>query len=183
MALFGGSAAWKRMSHRVVSTFIMGLLLSPTLASTAERPQGSTLTPQIFLAQAGSAGGTIGKQDKSLSGEERAEPPRRAPAQKPRAASGPAKEAEPSRSADSRCRNIAGAWTWTSSLPTVGIALKSDGRAEATNGSIGRWSCAGGIFTVTWQNGVVDRLVVSETGTTMSGTSGFLGVTITATKI
>jgi hypothetical protein len=158
---------------------LMGVVLRflITAAVASALPVGN---PAPVFAQAGSTGGTVGKQGKSLSSE--TESPGSAPARKPRAAAGPAQTAGPSRGADIRCRNVAGVWTWTSSLPSVGIALTADGSAKATNGSTGTWSCADGMFTVTWQNGVVDRLVVSEIGTTMSGTSGFLGVTITATK-
>lgn len=78
------------MPRLILSAFIVGLLSLLTLANGAERPQGSTLAPKIILAQAGSTGGTIGKQGKSVSGgEETMESPRPKPIQKPRVSTAP----------------------------------------------------------------------------------------------
>jgi hypothetical protein len=60
------------------------------------------------LAQAGSTGGTIGKQDKSVSGGEEADRPRAAP--QPKRAAANTREI----SSGAACGRIVGTWNWPS---------------------------------------------------------------------
>jgi hypothetical protein len=88
------------------------------------------------LAQAGSIGGTIGKQDKSISGGEEADRPRAAPHPKR-----PAAKAQETSSGHS-CSRIVGTWTWY--LGTSESVFHKDGTARhSTSGATGKWTCAG----------------------------------------
>ena len=57
--------------------FAWAMIAAPSYAHSSESMRSVPDVPPIVLAQAGSTGGTIGKQDKSLSGGEETPPPRR----------------------------------------------------------------------------------------------------------
>jgi hypothetical protein len=97
------------------------------------------------LAQAGSVGGTIGKQDKSISGGEEADRPRtalhpRQPAAKARATS-----------SGHACRSIAGTWSsWASGqFGPNDTRFNADGTITHPT-SKGTWSCENGQYTHVW---------------------------------
>ena len=99
----------------------------------------------LALAQAGSIGGTIGKQDKSLSGSEEADRPRTPP--RPKLPAAKARETPSGHS----CRSIAGTWSsWAS-----GQFGPNDTRFNA-NGTIthptskGTWTCENGQYMHVW---------------------------------
>jgi hypothetical protein len=102
-------------------------------------------------AQAGSTGGSIGKQEKSISGSEDTEvsPPakkqkeernRRAPA------------TAPGRDSDTSCRSIVGVWTsWASGLYGKGdTRINGDGTITHPS-SKGTWSCKAGEYVHVWE--------------------------------
>jgi hypothetical protein len=116
--------------------------------------------PPSALAQAGSFGGTIGKQDKSISGGEEAEKPRATPAPKLPAAKG--QEASAGRS----CGKIVGTWSWY--LGVSQSVFHKDGTAlHPASGTPGKWTCAGNTVNVVWGSGGAartDRITVAQDG-------------------
>lgn len=115
------------------------------------------------FAQPGSTGGTIGKTDKSESGGGRTPP------EEPQ----PRKQSGATRSAPaSSCSRMPGSWSWFNGVTVVirpgGTA--SDGRHTAT------WSCANGSVVMRWSHGYTDRLSLSQDGTHLQGTNGFVTV-------
>lgn len=129
-----------------------------------------------ILAQAGSAGGTIGKQGKSISGEEERRPQKQAkPKSQSRAADAP-------RPAGFRCADVVGQWTWSALGGTTTVSFRSGGTANATNGYHGTWTCSDGAYAVTWQNGTTDRFRLSSQGRTLSGNSSVMGAGISGSR-
>ena len=112
------------------------------------------------FAQAGSIGGTVGKQDKTISGSEEADRPRAAPPPKP-----PAAKPQESASGHS-CGRIVGRWSWY--LGVSDSVFHKDGSAlHPASGATGKWSCAGDTVNVTWSyQGTVrtDRITLSQDG-------------------
>lgn len=112
------------------------------------------------LAQAGSVGGTIGKQDKSISGGEEADRPRVVPLPQRSAAS--PRETTSGRS----CNRIVGRWSWY--LGVSDSIFRKDGTAlHPASGTPGRWSCAGNTVNVLWGSGPdarTDRMTLSQDG-------------------
>jgi len=96
------------------------------------------------FAQAGSIGGSVGKQDKSISGET---PDVRAAPQAKRAA---AKAGETS--SGHACDRIVGRWSWYLGL-TDSIFRKDGTALHPASGTPGKWSCAGKTVNVVWATG------------------------------
>ena len=125
------------------------------------------------LAQAGSTGGTIGKQDKSVSGGDEADRPHAAPRSK--------RSATPKvASSGSSCSRIVGTWKWGGGLGLTKMVFDQNGTVRQTlTGSTGSWSCAGTIVKTVFANGSTDRIAISRDGnslsvtTTWGGGSGF----------
>lgn len=104
------------------------------------------------LAQGGAVGGTIGKQGKSVSGGDDAQPapaPAPAPARK-RTNAAATSEQEPQ--ARSRCPNIVGVWnSWASGLFGKSDAtFNSDGTSIHRSGIAGKWWCEQGQLRMSW---------------------------------
>jgi hypothetical protein len=123
------------------------------------------------LAQAGSVGGTIGKQNKSISGGEEADRPRAAPV--PKRAAAKVQETPSARS----CNRIVGTWSW---YPSVNESIfHKDGTAlHPASGTTGKWSCAGNTVNVVWSNGGTagtDRMTLSQDGNSISVVSPYGG--------
>jgi hypothetical protein len=121
--------------HRLLASAVIASAIGCASAGTA-------------AAQAGSAGGTIGKQDKSISGSERDPAPRPARNQRQRT-----KPSLASRSSQPSCRSIVGIWaSWAS-----GVYGKQDTRIRA-DGTIthptskGTWSCTAGEYIHVWDS-------------------------------
>lgn len=112
------------------------------------------------LAQAGSIGGTIGKQDKSISGSEEADRPRAVPRPKQPPAS--AEQTSPGHS----CGRIVGRWSWY--LGVSELVFHKDGTAlHPASGTAGKWTCAGNTVNVVWGTGGAartDRITVAQDG-------------------
>ena len=123
--------------HRLLASAVIAAAITWASAGTA-------------AAQAGSAGGTIGKQDKSISGSERAAVPR--PARNQREGRNKRSPAS-GRSSGTSCRSIVGTWaSWAS-----GIYGKKDTKINA-DGTIthptskGTWSCTAGKYLHVWDS-------------------------------
>ena len=120
-------------------------------------------------AQAGSVGGSIGKQDKSISGGEDVDRPQVAPHSKPLVAK--AQETPP-------CKKVVGTWAFSNG---IGVVFRAGGDLSSTNSDVGRWTCKDGMVAAHWQKWT-DHYVISSDGIHMSGNSGLLNVALTATK-
>jgi hypothetical protein len=123
------------------------------------------------LAQAGSVGGTIGKQDKSISGGEEADRQRAAPL--------PKRSAAKTRETVSggSCNRIIGTWSW---YPSINDSIfHKDGTAlHPSSGTTGKWSCAGNAVNVVWSNGGAartDRMTLSQDGNSIFVVSPYGG--------
>ena len=105
------------------------------------------------MAQAGSTGGTIGKQDKTLSGsEEQAEPK-----SKPRKSVSRVVANKPK---SSSCGGAAGTYKWYMGTTTI---IRANGTATNLANS-GNWTCANGRITIAWVSGHVDHLTPAPGG-------------------
>ena len=113
------------------------------------------------LAQAGSIGGTIGKQDKSISGGEEVDRQRAAPLPKRSAAS--ARETASGRS----CNRIVGTWSWHLGVSDV-IFHKDSTALHPASGSTGKWRCSSGdTLNVVWSyqgTSRTDHITLSQDG-------------------
>jgi hypothetical protein len=125
------------------------------------------------LTQAGSTGGSVGKQDKSISGVEAAPEP--SPSERPRSSS----RARPARAseADTSGCHVAGEWVWS----TGGNAVINRG-GTLTKGSLNaKWSCKVNHVVITWSHGFIDHLTLSPDATSLHGTNN-LGYRINANR-
>lgn len=129
---------------------------------------GGVLIHSIAIAQ-GSAGGSIGKQGKSVSGGEDTERPA------PRSGSGSVKRAsKPAEAKQSRCPNIAGQWSsWASGMFGKGdTAFFPDGSASHKSGYNGKWFCANGQLRIEWSDGKPGAVRLSPDGKTIYNWEG-----------
>jgi hypothetical protein len=96
------------------------------------------------FAQAGSTGGSIGKQGKAASGDSDQPSRRKAPAKKQH------------ESKQSHCPNIVGIWSsWASGLfGQDDTSFKRDGTAFHRSGIAGTWQCDSGQMVIQWADGV-----------------------------
>jgi hypothetical protein len=129
-------------------------------------------------AQAGSAGGSIGKQGKSVSGGESAPEPRRAapkPAP-PRQSRARSAAAEPKpRAAPSICAQVTGAtWSsWAAGMFGPGdTTFAGGGRAVHRSGITGNWSCSGSKMLLQWPGETMRPMTMSADGKTLLGEDG-----------
>jgi hypothetical protein len=120
------------------------------------------------LAQAGSTGGTIGKQDKSVSGGNTPEESRPS-----------TRKQKPHRSIakSSSCGRIAGTWQWANGATVV---IKPSGSASQSNFS-GTWTCKEGQYVVVWSTGYTDRASLSTDGNHMDAVNN-LGIHFSPTR-
>jgi len=109
------------------------------------------------VAQAGSTGGSIGKQEKSVSGDAAPEPSRpeksRKDSRKENRREEHSRHASTSASESSGCRSIVGTWTsWASKLyGPRDTHINADGTIVHPS-SKGTWTCSGGIYHHTWDS-------------------------------
>jgi hypothetical protein len=116
------------------------------------------------FAQAGSTGGTIGKQDKSVSGDI------------PAVESTPALKKpkphrfgndSPAKANGESCGRISGTWQWWNGGETV---FRMDGTANHTSGMTATWTCSDGNYVVSWSTGF-DKLRLSPDGKRLDGSN------------
>jgi hypothetical protein len=111
----------------------------------------------------GSAGGVLGKQNKSASGGEDTPVTTREKTK--------FREAH----AKSLCAKIPGVWSW---WVNGNVTFSSNGKvAQPQSNLSGTWSCSGDHVVVLWSHGYTDRLTLAPEGTHLSGTNGFMSVT------
>jgi hypothetical protein len=143
--------------------FILPIFLTATFSA-----------PCVAQVQPGSVGGTIGKQDKSISGGAEADRPRAAPQQKR------SDTKSQQRSSGHSCNRIVGKWTWFNNGATE---FDKDGSARDTlYGNSGKWTCAESEITINWITGV-DHVTISHDGNSLvvhSPLNG--GLVFTATR-
>jgi hypothetical protein len=115
--------------------------------------------PATAFAQAGSTGGTIGKQDKSVSGDNgteqlhsRTKPPKE-------------KTGTPTQVARS-CRDVVGDWLWSNG---VNVTVNPDHTTTQSDGYSTRVTCADGVYTFSWPV-ITARMTLSSNGNRLSGT-------------
>jgi hypothetical protein len=126
------------------------------------------------FAQAGSAGGTIGKQDsigkqdKSISGGEEASGPDRKPVRKVnRAPDGPARKRSEDTgggSAASSCQKIVGSWVYLYPPMNFDAEFRPDGSGTFSIPYTFNWRCSGGAVTVVWSTGGMNRIRILGDG-------------------
>lgn len=105
------------------------------------------------VAQAGNTGGTIGKQDKSVSGSEEQLGPKSRTHKS-------ASQAVADKPKSSGCAGAAGTYKWYSGTTTI---INANG--TATNlWNRGNWTCANGQITIDWVSGHVDHLTPAPGG-------------------
>jgi hypothetical protein len=153
---------WKGGPLSSVATTVAGILLGLCISTSV-------------LAQAGSTGGSVGKTDKSVSGDA---PQRKIRPEKSDLGKRPATSSASSDVPASPCLNAVGTWTFSNGISVV---HKAWGAAAGSNGDSGDWSCAGSMITVHWANWT-DHYAISSQGRRLSGTSGFLNMSLTAEK-
>jgi len=121
------------------------------------------------FAQAGSTGGTIGKQGKSASGSENQTGDHRT-----------AKSLSPSvqGAKGPSCRRVVGTWSWADGATAV---FNEDGSGQHSGGWKATWACKGPNIIATWPLGVVDSMTFSENGNSLLITNN-MGRTFAATR-
>jgi hypothetical protein len=139
----------------------------------------------LALGQAGSTGGSIGKTDKSVSGEtapeKQTQPKSRSKGQRTNEkanSNSAASSSTKSPSGATPCERLLGSWTFSNG---IGVVFKADGGTVATNDDEGKWTCDSGMVTAQWSKWT-DHYVISSDGAHISGTSGLLGMALTAIK-
>lgn len=119
-------------------------------------------------AQSGSTGGTIGKQGRSASGSEAAQPDVSAPARSP---SGPA-VAKQGGSSGSSCAKVVGVWKGPLDFST----FKANGTVTSPSfPTEGPWTCRNGQLVIKWKDWGIDRCSLSSDGSQMTCTNDALG--------
>jgi hypothetical protein len=99
----------------------------------------ANLTP--VTAESGSGGGSIGNDDKAVSGVRKANPSTPQPKQR---ATGTAPTGP--------CSKLAGTWSWY--MRTTNVIFQKDGTAEhPASGTAGKWTCAGNTGSIVWNTG------------------------------
>jgi hypothetical protein len=126
-------AIWGCQMHKKSCATCVAIFIAALLSLASEKSA---------LAQAGSVGGTIGKTDKSASGDE-SQPNRHSTIRRPRA-SLDVNRADAG-SGMAACARAVGIWFWVSQEVTI----KSDGKVESPGGP-GTWSCINGKVHVHW---------------------------------
>jgi hypothetical protein len=120
-----------------------------------------TAAPRASFAQAGSTGGTIGKTDKSLSGDagsgshqpQQAEPSRHSAAGK--------------KPAGNSCQKIVGTWAWQYPYGASEVVFNADGSGRNPL-LTAKWTCAGGGAIIRWSHGTADHVSISGDGNTLA---------------
>jgi hypothetical protein len=119
------------------------------------------------FAQAGSTGGTIGKQDKSISGGDDAANSRHAvPVRKP---SRSARQSVATTPAGDPCGRIVGKWLWYNGV--VVTVPSNSNRTIQSDGNSASIVCAQGTYTFTWFGFATTQMTLSPDGKKLSGTS------------
>ena len=123
----------------------------------------------VAQVQPGSTGGTVGKQDTSVSGGGTLEDSR--PSIRKR-------EPHPSVAKNSSCERIAGTWQWGG----YAVVVKQDGSAHNSYGNVdGTWTCKDRQYVFVWAGAFIMRVTLSTNGNNVTGTNP-LGAPFTGTR-
>lgn len=123
-------------------------------------------------AQAGSAGGSLGKKGKSASGGD--ETPRQDARPKQRASAGAGVKAGSSKG----CGNFSGTWTSGGGSWLYGAndtVFRADGSARHSSGIVGTWTCKDGVIDLIWKDWDHDQLKLSADGKRLDSVAGGRG--------
>jgi hypothetical protein len=137
------------------------------------------LAPMTAIPQTpGSMGGSVGKQDKSISGSDESSRPAPAATSKKSA-----KPKEPVQTASkSSCQKIVGTWKWHLGLQAM--TFSADGQVRSSLGVTGTWTCSPAGLRASYSNAVNEQYTVSPDGDLMFvKTSWGGGISFTATRI
>jgi hypothetical protein len=130
---------------------------------------GMFSAPCVAQVQPGSTGGSIGKQDKSISGGEET-PVSHSLAKKLHQSS----EANPATGLGKGCGRIVGSWIWRASVFSWRIVVKPNGIATHSidNGISGTWSCRDDNAVFVWANGkYLDHVTLLPEPNRLEGTN------------
>jgi len=140
--------------RRVVLILVFGMLASFEASVTA-------------FAQAGSTGGTIGKQDKSISGvEDTTDSHHAVPTRKPPRSAIQSVATPPS---GGPCSRIVGTWLWYNGV-SVTVHSNSN-KTTQSDGNTASVVCTEGVYTFTWFGVAKTEMTLSPDGKRLSGTS------------
>jgi hypothetical protein len=130
--------------------------------------------PCLAQVQPGSTGGTIGKQDKSISGGEEAD--------RPRAAPHPKRSAGPQQTSSSNTCALVGTWSWYRGLTEM--TFLPGGTMRSSVGPVGStWTCTGKRTARSIASGNKEQYAIAEDGKSMFVTSTWGGgIAFTATR-
>ena len=146
--------------------------------SRVERVSGFAMLLVLFalgeepraLAQAGSTGGTVGKQEKSISSGEEPQAPVQARSRSKSQNSAATKSSEQSISGRA-CRRIVGTWKWSNG---VDVVVKQDNTADATDGGHAVLTSVSGTYAFKWQAaGNMSQMTLAADGKRLSGMGSF----------
>ena len=126
--------------------------------------------PAIAQVQPGSTGGTIGKQDKSISGGEELRTTKH-------------KDLPVGSERGSVCTKVAGSYAWSWLNQKTVVTLNPDGSSSATNGNMGNWTCAGRTITINWAFGGANVMNLSTDGGKLHGTNATAGISISGVRM
>jgi hypothetical protein len=123
----------------------------------------------VAQVQPGSIGGTVGKQDKAVSGGNAPEESRPSTRKQ---------EPHPSVAKSSSCERIAGTWLWGDST----VVAKPDGTAHNSYGNVdGTYTCSGRQYVFVFAGAFVNRVTLSANGNSVTGTNP-LGTPFTGSR-
>ena len=133
------------MLRAIVALIVVAVLVANPPFAVA---QSSDTT--FHLAQAGSTGGTVGKTDQSLSGDQPKKPsPEKTPKRDSNSATSTQGKASP-------CARAVGVWYWV----TQEVTIRANGTITSPGGP-GHWSCVDGKLHVFWPGFVVPHEIFS----------------------
>jgi hypothetical protein len=116
------------------------------------------------FAQAGSAGGTVGQKDKSVSGTNNPAPAATTSGKSGSAGGAAGAATKESASSTSDPCHVVGSWTYHTPLGTYEVVFDAQGSAVSTSGQTAQWSCSAGNVTANWPTGFTDHLSVTADG-------------------
>lgn len=125
------------------------------------------------LSQAGSIGGAISKQNKSVSGDGEGISVAR-PSRKDRFGSVSTELDRGRRKPNSRCPNISGLWnSWASGIwGKADTNFSADGTASHRSGFAGKWFCENGQLRIEWSDGAPGAVKLSPDQKRIIGSGG-----------
>jgi hypothetical protein len=151
------------MHRAVLLIFAVSVLLAPAGA--------------VAQVQPGGTGGSVGKQDKSLSGG--SAPTDAGSATKPHHIAAKPQSEESGNAKGSSCGRIVGTWKWGLGFLVV---IRKDGTANHAYAGNGTWSCNDGQYVFVWPTvSITDHISLSTDGNSIAG-SNSIGMTFSGAR-